>query len=66
MLNLSFSGILKEYRIHGIQNKFESELLAAQQNLEVLAYSVNFHKQGWQQCEDDYNVYKPWALTARF
>ena len=46
MLNLSFSGILKEYRIHGIQNKFESELLAAQQNLEVLAYSVNFHKQG--------------------
>ena len=30
-----FLGILREYRIDSIQNKFESEVLAAQQNLEV-------------------------------
>lgn len=30
-----FSGILRELRIDSIQNKFESEVLAAQQNLEV-------------------------------
>lgn len=30
-----FLGILRELRIDSIQNKFESEVLAAQQNLEV-------------------------------
>lgn len=30
-----FVGILRELRIDSIQNKFESEVLAAQQNLEV-------------------------------
>jgi hypothetical protein len=33
------TGILREFRIDSIQNKFESEVLAAQQNLEVCVYS---------------------------
>lgn len=40
MLNVFqyITGILREFRIDSIQNKFESEVLAAQQNLEVHMY----------------------------
>lgn len=37
-----FIGILRELRIDSIQNKFESEVLAAQQNLEVSFYLLKY------------------------